>query len=205
MSDSHVGGIIVYYVCGATIRDNTCYENAGPGINVYKENFGYSSTSLVANNVRYDNVDGNAPGNSIRLFLAWNRTVISNGCSGNASAGLRLAVDYDEFTKQNLNRIHPMFLSSQSAAEALVLSWSNGRISRSTGPPQTGSGSQSDRQGEAGEVRIETLEQAGEQQYSHDDEKDPCPCRDNIHVAIQFLEPTADESQCKCSDQKWQT
>jgi len=109
VSDAHVGGIIVYYVCGATIRNNTCYDNVGPGINVYKENFGYSSTSLVTNNICYNNVDGNAPGNGIRLFLAWNTTVLSNECYGNASAGIRLAVDYDEFTKQNLivnNNLH---------------------------------------------------------------------------------------------------
>ena len=63
----------------------------------------------VRNNVCYDNVDGNAPGNGIRLFLAWNTTTISNECYGNASAGIRLAVDYDEFTKQNLivnNNLH---------------------------------------------------------------------------------------------------
>jgi len=56
-----------------------------------------------------------------------------------------------------------MLLRSQSVAEALVLSWSKRRISRSAGLPQTCSGHQSDRQGEAGEVRIETLEQAGKQ------------------------------------------
>ena len=53
----------------------------------------------VRNNVCYNNVDGNAPGCDIRLFLAWNTSAISNRCYGNTSAGLRPAVDYDEFTK----------------------------------------------------------------------------------------------------------
>ena len=78
VSDWHQGGIITYNCTETTLSENECYENAGSGIHIYKENYGGTTSSSVSGGSCYNNTDGpggTTPGDGIRLYLSRNVTV----------------------------------------------------------------------------------------------------------------------------------
>ncbi len=78
VSDWHQGGIITYNCTGTTLSENKCYDNAGSGIHIYKENYDGTTSSSVSGGSCYNNTDGpggTTPGDGIRLYLSRNVTV----------------------------------------------------------------------------------------------------------------------------------
>ena len=78
VSDWHQGGIITYNCTETTLTGNECYENAGSGIHIYKENYDGTTSSSVSGGSCYNNTDGpggTTPGDGLRLYLSRNVTV----------------------------------------------------------------------------------------------------------------------------------
>jgi parallel beta-helix repeat protein len=78
VGDWHQGGIITYNCTGTTLFENECYENAGSGIHIYKENYDGTTSSSVSGGSCYNNTNGpsgTTPGDGIRLYLSRNVTV----------------------------------------------------------------------------------------------------------------------------------
>lgn len=78
VSDWHQGGIITYNCTGTTLFENECYDNAGSGIHIYKENYDGTTSSGVSGGSCYNNTDGpgsTTPGDGVRLYLSRNVTV----------------------------------------------------------------------------------------------------------------------------------
>jgi len=90
----HQGGIIVYRSTRTTLIDNECYNNAGAGIHLYKENYpGALTSSQVTGGKCYNNTagaGGTAPGDGLRLYLSSNVTMDGVECYGNARNGVNI-------------------------------------------------------------------------------------------------------------------
>lgn len=78
VGDWHQGGIITYNCTETTLSENECYDNAGSGIHIYKENYDGTTSSSVSGGSCYNNTDGpggTTPGDGLRLYLSRNVTV----------------------------------------------------------------------------------------------------------------------------------
>ncbi len=76
VSDWHQGGIIAYNNTNTTLIDVECYNNAGIGIYLYKDNYaGATSSSISGNSKCYSNTASNVPGDGLAIYLSHNITV----------------------------------------------------------------------------------------------------------------------------------
>jgi len=91
VSDWHQGGIITYKCTGTTLSGNECFDNAGSGIHIYKENYDGTTSSSVSGGCCCNNTQGpggTTSGDGLRLYLSRNVTVDGVESYSNARRGI---------------------------------------------------------------------------------------------------------------------
>ena len=133
VTDWELGGIIVYQCKSTTLTDVECYNNAGIGIYIYKDNLdGTTSTTISGASKAYNNYIGGgpsgnpAPGDGLAIYLSQNVSVMGFESHDNARYGISAGTvgvygDYGPSnTCQNINLTNCNVYNNSTSAIAIL-------------------------------------------------------------------------------------